>query len=188
MHGGTVRAIGYVPGTPFLALRECQVSSRAPTFLAALSRLQRITVDMGFDLTIAAKRDPTEGREPVFERGRSPTKTLTFHASGAFSHEDGVALASAIDDALAPDFCAYIVCLEAVDNVDESALLTFAQWIRGRRDEGLDLRLCAVEPHVHHLLEDVGEAGDALMPLAQATDTTPRRRVDTRLDAPKASS
>jgi len=81
-----------------------------------------------------------------------------------------------------------VVCLEAVDNVEESALLTFAQWIRGRRDEGLDLRLCAVEPHVHHLLEDVGEAGDALMPLAQATDTTPRRKVDTHLDAPKVSS
>jgi len=60
-------------------------------------------------------------------------------------------------------------------------------WIRGRRDEGLDLRLCAVEPHVHHLLEDVGEAGDALMPLAQATDPTPRRKVDTHLDAPKVS-
>ncbi len=144
--------------------------------------------DMGFELTIAAKRDPTEGREPVVERGSSPAKTVTFHASGAFSHQDGAALARAIDDALAPEFCAYIVCLEAVDNVDESALLTFAQWIRGRRDEGIDLRLCAVEPHVHHLLEDVGEAGDALMPLAQATDTTPRRKVDTHLDAPKASS
>ncbi len=143
---------------------------------------------MGFELTVAAKRDPTEGRGPVFERGSSPAKTLSFHASGAFSHEDGAALARAIDDALAPEFCAYIVCLEAVDNVDESALLTFAQWIRGRRDEGIDLRLCAVEPHVHHLLEDVGEAGDALMPLAQATDTTPRRRVDLHLDAPQASS
>ena len=66
--------------------------------------------------------------------------------------------------------------------------MTFAQWIRGRRDEGIDLRLCALEPHVHHLLEDVGEAGDALMPVAQATDTTPRRRVDTHLEAPKASS
>jgi len=175
---------------PFLALRECQASSRAPGFLAALSRPQRITVDMGFELTIAAKRDPTEGREPVFERGSSlaKAKTVTFHASGAFSHENGAALARAIDDALAPEFCAYIVCLEAVDNVGESALLTFAQWIRCRRDEGSDLRLCAVEPHVHHLLEDVGEAGDALMPLAQATDTTPRRRVDTHLDAPKASS
>jgi len=156
--------------------------------LAALSRPQRITVDMGFELTIAAKRDPTEGREPVFERGRSPAKTLTFHASGAFSHENGAVLAEAIDDAIAPEFCAYIVCLEAVDNVEENALLTFSQWIRGRRDEGLDLRLCAVEPHVHHLLEDVGEAGDALMPLAQATDTTPRRKVDTHLDAPKVSS
>jgi len=89
---------------------------------------------------------------------------------------------------LALSFAAYIVCLEAVNDVDESALLTFAQWIRGRRDEGLDLRLCALEPHVHHLLEDVGEAGDALMPLAQATDTTPRRKVDTHLDAPKVLS
>ncbi len=143
---------------------------------------------MGFELAIAAKRDPTEGRDPVFERGNSPAKTLTFHASGAFSHENGAELAKAIDDAIDPGFCAYIVCLEAVDNVEESALLTFAQWIRGRRDEGLDLRLCAVEPHVHHLLEDVGEAGDALMPLAQATDTTPRRRVNLHLDAPKVSS
>ncbi len=85
----------------FLALRECQACSRAPAFLAALSRPQRITVDMGFELTIAAKRDPTEGREPVFERGRSPAKTLTFHASGAFSHENGALLAEAIDDAIA---------------------------------------------------------------------------------------
>jgi len=143
---------------------------------------------MGFELKLAAKSDPTEGREPVFEHGRSTAKALMFHASGAFSHENGAELAKAIDDAISPEFCAYIVCLEAVDDVDESALLTFAQWIRGRRDEGLDLRLCALEPHVHHLLEDVGEAGDALMPLAQATDTTPRRKVDTHLDAPKASS
>ena len=143
---------------------------------------------MGFELKLAAKSDPAEGREPVFEHGRSTAKALMFHASGAFSHENGAELAKAIDDAISPEFCAYIVCLEAVDDVDESALLTFAQWIRGRRDEGLDLRLCAVEPHVHHLLEDVGEAGDALMPLAQATDTTPRRRVDTHLDAPKVSS
>ncbi len=135
---------------------------------------------MGFELTIAAQRDPTEGREPVFEHGSSRAKMLTFHARGAFSHEDGAVFAKAIDDAIAPEFCAYIVCLEAVDNVDESALLTFAHWIRGRRNEGIDLRLCALEPHVHHLLEDVGEAGDALMPLAQATDTTPRRRVVTR--------
>jgi len=98
--------------------------------LAVLSRPQRITVDMGFELAIAAKHDPIEGREPVFERGRSPVKTLTFHASGAFSHENGAVLAEAIDDAIAPEFCAYIVCLEAVDNVEESALLTFAQWIR----------------------------------------------------------
>jgi len=143
---------------------------------------------MGFELKLAAKSDPTEGREPVFEHGRSTAKALMFHASGAFSHENGAELAKAIDDAISPEFCAYIVCLEAVDDVDESALLTFAQWIRGRRDEGLDLRLCALEPHVHHLLEDVGEAGDALMPLAQATDTTPRRKVDTHLDAPKAST
>ncbi len=143
---------------------------------------------MGFELKLAAKRDPTKGHEPVFEHGRSTAKALSFHASGAFSHENGAVLAKAIDDAISPEFCAYIVCLEAVKDVDESALLTFAQWIRGRRDEGLDLRLCALEPHVHHLLEDVGEAGDALMPLAQATDTTPRRKIDTHLDEPKASS
>ncbi len=59
---------------------------------------------MGFELTIAAKCDPTEGREPVFERGSSPAKTLTFHASGAFSHEDGAVVAKAIDDAIAPQF------------------------------------------------------------------------------------
>ena len=150
--------------------------------------MSRNTIEMGFELTIAAKRDPSEGRETFLERGNSPAKTLTFHASGAFSHENGAVVAKAIDDAIAPQFGAYVVCLEAVDNVDESALLTFAQWIRGRRDEGIDLRLCAVEPHVHHLLEDVGEAGEALMPLAQATDATPRRRVDLHLDAPKASS
>ncbi len=148
----------------------------------------KLTARRAFLAAFAAKRDPTEGRGPVVERGSSPTKTVTFHASGGFSHEDGTALARAIDEAIATEFCAYIVCLEAVGNVEESALLTFAQWIRGRRDEGLDLRLCAVEPHMHHLLEDVGEAGDALMPLAQATDTTPRRRVDLHLDAPKASS
>ncbi len=142
---------------------------------------------MGFELKLAAKHDPTEGRKRVFEHGGSTAKALTFHASGAFSHENGAVLAKAIDDAISPEFCAYIVCLEAVKDVDESALLTFAQWIRGRRDEGLDLRLCALEPHVHHLLEDVGEAGDALMPIAQATDTTPRRKVDTHLDEPKAS-
>ncbi len=155
--------------------------------MAASSRPQRITADMGFELKIAAKHDPPKGREPVSEHGRSTAKALTFHASGAFSHENGAVLAEAIDDAISPEFCAYIVCLEAVNDIDESALLTFAQWIRGRRDEGLDLRLCALEPHVHHLLEDVGEAGDALMPLARATDTTPRRKVDTHLDEPKAS-
>ncbi len=131
---------------------------------------------MGFELAIAAKRDPTEPRESVVER--STAKTLTFNASGAFSHEDGAALAQAIDDAISSKFAAYIVCLQAVDNIDNDTLLTFAQWIRGRRDEGVDLRLCALEPHLHHLLEDVGEAGDALMPLAQATNEAPRRKID----------
>jgi len=55
---------------------------------------------------------------------------------------------------------------------------TFAQWIRGQREEGVDLRLCALEPHVHHLLEEIGEAGDALMPLAEAINETPRRKID----------
>ncbi len=105
----------------------------------------------------------------------TPTKTLTFNASGAFSYEDGAALAQSIDDAISQEFHAYIICLQAVENIDNDALVTFAQWIRGRRDEGADLRLCAVEPHVHHLLEEVGEAGDALMPLAQAE--TPRRKI-----------
>jgi len=151
--------------------------TRSRAFSAALSRPQRITVDMGFELTIAAKRDPTEGCEPVHERRAAPAKTLTFDASGAFSQENAAALAQAVDDAICSEFSAYTVCLQSVDNVDNEALITFAQWIRGRRDDGVDLRLCAAEPHLHHLLEDVGEAGDALMPLAQATNTTPRRKV-----------
>ncbi len=135
-------------------------------------------IEMGFELAIAAKRDPTEPRENVRERSATPAKTLTFNASGAFSHEDGAALAQAIDDAISREFDAYIVCLQAVDNIDNDALLTFAQWIRGRRDEGVDLRLCALEPHLHHLLEEVGEAGDALMPLDQAINEAPRRTID----------
>jgi len=74
-------------------------------------------------------------------------------------------LAGAIDDPIVLEFCAY--SLQAVDNVDESALLTFAQWIRGRRDEGIDLRLRAVEPHEHHLLEG---------PLGPSVDRFARRR------------
>jgi len=136
------------------------------------------TIEMGFELAIAAKRDPAERRETVVEHSTTPAKTLTFNASGAFSDEDGAALAQAIDDAISPEFNAYIVCLQAVDNVDNDALLAFAQWIRGRRDEGVDLRLCALEPHVHHLLEEVGEAGDALMPLAQAINEAPRRKIN----------
>ncbi len=135
-------------------------------------------IEMGFELAIAAKRDPTEPRENALERSATPAKTLTFNASGAFSLEDGAALAQAIDDAISPEFDAYIVCLQAVDNIDNDALLTFAQWIRGRRDEGVDLRLCALEPHLHHLLEEVGEAGDALMPLDQAINEAPRRKID----------
>jgi len=132
---------------------------------------------VSFELAIAARRDPTEGREAVPEPATTPAKILTFNASGVFSDEDGAALAQAIDDSISPEFQAYIVCLQAIDNVDDDALLTFAQWIRGRRDEGIDLRLCALEPHMHHLLEEVGDAGDALMPLAQATEDTPRRRI-----------
>lgn len=138
------------------------------------------TIEMGFELAIAAKRDPTEGREPVHDRGGAPaTATLTFNANGAFAQEDGATLAQAIDSAISPEFDAYIVCLQAVDNIDNDALLTFAQWIRGRRDEGVDLRLCALEPHVHHLLEEVGEAGDALMPLVEAINKAPRRKINT---------
>jgi len=35
-----------------------------------------------------------------------------------------------------------------------------------------------LEPHLHHLLEEVGEAGDALMPLDQAINEAPRRTID----------
>ncbi len=138
---------------------------------------------MAFELAVAAKHDPTECRETIGERSTTPTKTLTFNASGAFSYEDGAALAQSIDDAISQEFHAYIICLQAVENIDNDALLTFAQWIRGRRDEGVDLRLCAVQPHIHHLLEEVGEAGDALMPLAQAD--TPRRKIEAYADVLK---
>jgi anti-anti-sigma regulatory factor len=146
-------------------------------------RLSPNTVVMAFELAVAAKHDPTECRETIGERSTTPTKTLTFNASGAFSYEDGAALAQSIDDAISQEFHAYIICLQAVENIDNDALLTFAQWIRGRRDEGVDLRLCAVQPHIHHLLEEVGEAGDALMPLAQAD--TPRRKIEAYADVLK---
>ncbi len=56
---------------------------------------------MGFELAIAAKRDPTEGREPVHDRGGAPA-TLTFNANGAFAQEDGATLAQTIDSAISP--------------------------------------------------------------------------------------
>ncbi len=58
-----------------------------------------------------------KGVEPVHNRGDATAKMLTFNADGAFAHEDGAALAQAIDDAISPEFNAYIVCLEAVETL-----------------------------------------------------------------------
>jgi len=135
---------------------------------------------MSFDLAIAVKRDPGESTQPWPDT--TPSKTLVLDASGTFSHDGAAALAQAIDGAISPEFSDYVVRLHMIENVDNDALLMFAQWVRGRREEGLDLRLCALEPQMHRLLEKIGEVSAALMPLAHAADDTRRRMVDARRD------
>ena len=133
---------------------------------------------MSFDLAIAVKRDPGKGAGP--EPVTRLAKTLVFEASGALSHDGAAALAEAIDEAVSPEFRDYIVRFQSITDVDDDALQMFAQWMRGRQDKGIDIRLCALEPHMHHLLEELSEVASALMPLDQATSDTARRIVDVR--------
>jgi anti-anti-sigma regulatory factor len=133
---------------------------------------------MSFDLAIAVKRDPGKGAGP--KPVTRLAKTLVFEASGALSHDGAAALAEAIDEALSPEFRDYIVRFQSITDVDDDALQMFAQWMRGRQDKGIDIRLCALEPHMHHLLEELSEVASALMPLDQATSDTARRVVDVR--------
>ena len=132
---------------------------------------------MSFDLAIAVKRDPGKGARP--KPVMALAKTLVFEASGALSHDGAAALAEAIDEAVSPEFRDYIVRFQSITDVDNDALQMFAQWMRGRQDKGIDIRLCALEPHMHHLLEELSEVASALMPLDQANDTA-RRIVDVR--------
>ena len=119
---------------------------------------------MSFDLAIAVKRDPGKGAgpKPVI----ALAKTLVFEASGALSHDGAAALAEAIDEAVSPEFRDYIVRFQSITDVDNDALQMFAQWMRGRQDKGIDIRL--------------SEVASALMPLDQATNDTARRIVDVR--------
>jgi anti-anti-sigma regulatory factor len=133
---------------------------------------------MSFDLAIAVKRDPGKGAGP--KPVTRLAKTLVFEASGAFSHDGAAALAEAIDEAVSPEFRDYIVRFQSITDVDDDALQMFAQWIRGRQGKGIDIRLCALEPHMHHLLAELSEVASALMPLDQATSDTARRIVDVR--------
>jgi hypothetical protein len=86
------------------------------------------------------------------------------------------------DRAVSPEFRDYIVRFQSITDVDNDALQMFAQWMRARQDKGIDIRLCALEPHMHQLLEELSEVGSALMPLDQATNDTARRIVDVRSD------
>jgi anti-anti-sigma regulatory factor len=133
---------------------------------------------MSFDLAIAVKRDPGKGAGP--KPVTRLAKTLVFEASGALSQDGAAALAEAIDEAVSPEFRDYIVRFQSITDVDDDALQMFAQWMRGRQDKGIDIRLCALEPHMHHLLEELSEVASALMPLDQATNDTARRIVDVR--------
>jgi anti-anti-sigma regulatory factor len=133
---------------------------------------------MSFDLAIAVKRDP--GKEAGPKPVAALAKTLVFEASGALSHDGAAALAQAIDEAVSPKFRDYIVRFQSITDVDNDALQMFAHWMRGRQDKGIDIRLCALEPHMHHLLEELSEVASALMPLDQATNDTARRIVDVR--------
>jgi anti-anti-sigma regulatory factor len=133
---------------------------------------------MSFDLAIAVKRDPGEGAGPTPVTRLA--KTLVFEASGALSHDGAAALAEAIDEAVSPEFRDYIVRFQSITDVDNDALQMFAQWMRGRQDKGIDIRLCALEPHMHQLLEELSGVASALMPLDQATNDTARRIVDVR--------
>jgi ABC-type transporter Mla MlaB component len=139
---------------------------------------------MPFDLVIAVKRDPGEGPElkPVTARA----KTAVLEANGALTHDGAAALAKAVDEAVSPEFRDYIVRLGTITEVDNDALLIFVQWVRGRRDEGIDIRLCALEPHIYYRLESLREVADALMPLDQAANDTARRIVDVRQSPPDA--
>jgi len=133
---------------------------------------------MSFDLAIAVKRDPGKGTGP--KPVVALAKTLVFEASGVLSHDGATALAEAIDGAVSPEFRDYIVRFQSITDVDNDALQMFAQWMRRRQDEGIDIRLCALEPHMHRLLEELSEVASALMPLDQATNDTGRRIVDVR--------
>jgi hypothetical protein len=135
---------------------------------------------MPFDLAIAVKRDASASAD--VERVTASSKTLVFDATGTLSREGAAALAQAIDGAISPDFQGYVVRFHTIEDVDNEALLTFAQWVRGRREEGLDIRLCALEPHMHMRLEELDEVPTALMPLAHAAEDTPRRMVDVHRD------
>jgi hypothetical protein len=91
---------------------------------------------VSFNLAIAVKRDPSETSE--VGHGTRSSKTLVFDASGTFSHEGAAALAQRIDGAISPEFTGYVVRFHIINDVDNEALLMFAQWVRGRREEGLD--------------------------------------------------
>jgi hypothetical protein len=110
------------------------------------------------------------------------SKTLVVDASGTFSHEGTAALAQRIDGVILPEFTGHVVRFHIINDVNNEALLMFAQWVRGRREEGLDLQLCALEPQMHLLPEELDEVSAALMPLAHAADDTLRRMVDLRQD------
>ena len=131
---------------------------------------------MAFELQIAVKHGDVLNLTP----GVAKVKTLVFDASGTLSHEGAVALANAIEQSISPEFCGYVIRFNAIDHVDADALLAFAQWVRGRRGEGIDVRLCALEPSMHKSLEDLGEFGLALVPPDRANDGTARRIVDVR--------
>ncbi|MDQ2865129.1 MAG: hypothetical protein M3R51_02775 [Candidatus Eremiobacteraeota bacterium] len=137
---------------------------------------------MAFELAIAVKRDPAEAASASSEHIAVASRTLIFDADGIFSAGGAAELAEMVDGAIAPEFDAYIVCLRDIRDIDREALVRFLQWVSGRRDEGVDVRVGASETQLQRLLHELCSVSDALIPLDRAADEAPRLSLDAHRD------
>jgi anti-anti-sigma regulatory factor len=119
---------------------------------------------VGFELTIAAKRDPVaklkalHDAEPVLEW--SPP-VATVEISGLFSEASGRELESRIESVLHHPADTIVIRFSDIACNDSLSLAHFAKWLTALRRAGHDVRLVSGETHVDALLSDASIPSEA---------------------------
>jgi hypothetical protein len=133
---------------------------------------------MGFELIIAAKRDPFERARQAPLPIASPSPVATIDVNGAFCEQSASELARSIENVLHKLADTVVIRFEEIACEDPQSLVNFARWIEELRSNGHDVRVVSGEPHMDALLAGHTISPDAIIPPAEADAAAGRLVVD----------